>query len=226
MTGRPLGTAAAERLGRSAYLSGRSDAPERLSGDDGGVLPEVIAGDWLELRRRRLGDVPELLVAIDESIDQVSAFHRWAANGTPSRAELEAMIRERDADFEAGTGFEYVVREIETGRIAGEIGGGFDGDGLMEIGYWVRTDRTGRGYATEAARAVTTAVFDHLPAVESVEIRMDKGNPASRAVAVRLGFDHAGDKTYDGERLSGQTGEGHVYAMSRTRWRQGDSSRR
>jgi RimJ/RimL family protein N-acetyltransferase len=182
------------------------------------VLPDVVPAGEIVLRRRSLADVPELLEAIDASIAEVSAFHRWAAHGTPPRAELEETIRARVADFEAGTGFDYVLREASTGRVVGEIGGGLETERLMEIGYWVRSDSTGRGYATEAARAATTAVFEHLPHVESVEIRMDKGNPRSRAIAVRLGFEHTGDKIYDGERLSGQTGEGHIYAMARAEW--------
>jgi hypothetical protein len=33
-----------------------------------------------------------------------------------------------------------------------------------------------------------------------------------------LGFTHAGDEHFDGERLSGQTGEGDIYAMTRAEW--------
>jgi hypothetical protein len=38
-------------------------------------------------------------------------------------------------------------------------------------------------------------------------------------VAIRLGFTHVSDERFDGERLRGQTGEGHIYSMTRSRWK-------
>ena len=62
----------------------------------------------------------------------------------------------------------------------GELVGGFGlhrrrGPGILEIGYWVRSDRTGRGYATGAARALTQAAFDGFPDVDRLEIRWPGG---------------------------------------------------
>ena len=58
-----------------------------------------------------------------------------------------------------------------------------------EIGYWLRTDATGHGFATEAARAVL-AVAAGLPRFSQVEIRCDERNASSAAVPRRLGFEH------------------------------------
>ncbi len=52
---------------------------------------------------------------------------------------------------------------------------------------------------------------------------MDKGNVRSRAVATRLDFIRVGDEEFDGERLSGQTGAGYIYAMTRARWARASS---
>ena len=117
----------------------------------------------------------------------------------------------------AGTGFEYVVRESSSGQV-GEGGRDLRAGGAVEIGYWVRSDRTGRGYATTAARALTSLAFDVFPDIVTVEIRMDEGNVRSRAVAVRLGFTHVSDEKFAGDRLRGQTGEGHIYSMTRAQW--------
>ena len=57
----------------------------------------------------------------------------------------------------------------------------------MEIGYWVRTDRTRRGIATSAAGALTRAAFS-LPGVERVEIHCDQSNRPSAGVAAKLGY--------------------------------------
>jgi RimJ/RimL family protein N-acetyltransferase len=60
----------------------------------------------------------------------------------------------------------------------------------VEIGYWLRPDATGRGYATEAARALVDLAA-RLPHVSHVEIRCDPLNTASAAVPARLGFHRA-----------------------------------
>jgi ribosomal-protein-serine acetyltransferase len=183
-------------------------------------FPESIDAGVVALQRRRLSDVPELLVAIEASIAELGAFLSWAAGGVPTPEMLGASITTREADFEAGVGFEYVLREVATGEVVGEAGGEVrDGGASVDVGYWLRSDRTGRGYATSAAAALTTMVFDILPELARVEIRMDKGNTRSRGVPARLGFDLVGEESFGGERLPGQTGEGHVWAVSRGRWR-------
>lgn len=58
----------------------------------------------------------------------------------------------------------------------------------VEIGYWLRSDATGQGYATEAVQSLLMAV-ERLPGVRSVEIHCDARNRASAAVPHRLGFE-------------------------------------
>jgi RimJ/RimL family protein N-acetyltransferase len=196
----------------------------------GGVpapLPDAVVVGPITLRRRRRSDVADLSAAIERSITELSAFLRWAVDGVPPPAELERAVDERDAAFEAGTGFEYVLRDTATGEIVGEAGGDRRAPGAIELGCWVRSDRTGRGYATAALRVLTSCSFDAFRDVERVEIRMDAGNVRSQAVAGRLGFEHIGDESFADTPLAGQTGRGHVYAMTRAGWsRSGRASRR
>ena len=161
----------------------------------------------------------ELLTAIAVSIAELGAFLRWAADGVPSRLQFERAVAARDADFAAGTGFEYVLRERATGQVVGEAGGDLSSDrDAVEIGYWVRSDRTGRGYATAAASALTSLAFDTFAEIGRVEIRMDDGNRASQVIATRLGFTRIGGETFVDPPLGGQTGLGHIYAMTRDGW--------
>lgn len=57
----------------------------------------------------------------------------------------------------------------------------------LEIGYWLDAGATGKGLATEAARALL-AVARTVPAIGHVEIRCDARNEPSAAVPQRLGF--------------------------------------
>ena len=183
------------------------------------TLPEQLTAGPITLHRRGLRDVPELRSAIRTSVDELRAFLRWAADGVQTTQDLEAAVAARDRDFEAGIGFEYVMREIASDELVGEAGGDVRDQGaVVEVGYWVRTDRVGRGYAAAAAAALTSVAFDASPDVARVELRMDKGNMRSRRVAERLGFALVGDEVFDGERLTGQTGQGWIWAIDRAAW--------
>ena len=184
------------------------------------MLPDHSTAGDITLRRRRLSDLADLRAAIELSIDELSAFLSWAGDGVPSTADLEAAVIARDEAFVSGGGFGYVVRETATNELVGEVGGEIGADGISaEIGYWVRTDRAGRGYATAAAAALTSLVFEAFAPIERVEIRMDKGNVRSRAVPERLGFSLVGEEAFDTPPLVGQTGEGLIWQITRAQWR-------
>jgi RimJ/RimL family protein N-acetyltransferase len=57
----------------------------------------------------------------------------------------------------------------------------------LELGYWLRTDATGKGLATEAAAALTQAAFTELRPGR-IEIRCDPKNLHSARIPKRLGF--------------------------------------
>lgn len=67
-----------------------------------------------------------------------------------------------------------------------------------EIGWIIGTEWAGRGYATEAARAMLQFAFDTLDARYVIAV-MDPGNERSHLLARRLGFldiaDTGGERT-------------------------------
>ena len=86
-------------------------------------------------------------------------------------------------------GFGLWVVETHAGRFVGDCGltmQEVEGEWFVEAGWHVRSDLRGRGYATEAARAVRDAAraagIEHLIAI----IRPD--NIASQAVAASIGL--------------------------------------
>ncbi|MGZ8493068.1 MAG: GNAT family N-acetyltransferase [Gemmatirosa sp.] len=60
-----------------------------------------------------------------------------------------------------------------------------------EIGYWIGVDAWGRGYATEAARALIAYAFGAL-GLHRVQGRHFTRNPASGRVMQKLGMRHEG----------------------------------
>ena len=142
----------------------------------------------------------------------------WFVAGVPS------LERERDVftagvlDFDRDAEWAYSLIEVATDELVGGCAlHPRDGGTLLEIGYWVRSDRHGRGYATAAARCLTDAAFRYLALAERVEIRMDQANVASARVPAKLGY--VLDREETRERLArGHTGRGLIWSTTRRGW--------
>ena len=74
-----------------------------------------------------------------------------------------------------------------TTRMIGAIGLHPDAQGDIELGYWLAPDAWGRGYATEAGRAVVRAARESLRLKRLVSGHFID-NPASGKVLRKLGF--------------------------------------
>jgi ribosomal-protein-serine acetyltransferase len=178
------------------------------------MAPEEIAVGSLVLRRWRPADAPRLLAAIERSLPELRRFMPWAM--TEPTLETVGAFLERAWDPPATFTFGLFDE-------AGEVVGGFGlhgrrGPGVLEIGYWVRSDRAGRGYATAAAEALTDVGFAFFPGTFRVEIRCDPVNAASAAVARKLGYQLAGEIPAQVQ-AEAQTGVQQVWATARTTWR-------
>lgn len=88
------------------------------------------------------------------------------------------------------------------------LGGRPDGDGAVVIGYSVYPEMEGRGYATEAARAVAEWALA-ASGVTRVRATVPTGNEASMAVARKLGMSVVGSDVHPG------VGELAVFEMAR-----------
>jgi RimJ/RimL family protein N-acetyltransferase len=93
---------------------------------------------------------------------------------------------------EEGQGWTFAVTaKSEGGALIGACGYGRRHDDEPEIGYWIGEPYWGRGYATEAVRAV----IDHLFSVTDLDA-LDAGcrvtNLASRRVIEKCGFQWTG----------------------------------
>lgn len=102
-----------------------------------------------------------------------------------------------------GYGF-WAVRERASGRFAGEVGFAdmrrelkHDFDGAPEIGWALAPWAHGRGFATEAVRAVIAWGDANLQASRTV-CMIEPGNRASLRVAGKCGYGKYADATYKG----------------------------
>ncbi len=177
------------------------------------LLPDQLDGGDIELRRARppMGDA--IYDATVASFDQLHQWMTWA-NDVPRRATLEEFLSSAEILFDRDEDCNYALIEKSSGELVGSSGLHFKGDrDSREIGYWVRSDRTGRGYATSAARALAEAAFRYLP-IDRVIIRMDKANVASASVPPKVGFRLLGEEARPRE-TPGHTGTGLIWVRDR-----------
>lgn len=151
-------------------------------------LPERIESERLLLRLPAIEDAEALNRAIADSHDALKAWMDWAAE-PPSLEHTRAFCQESRAVWQAETALNLLLIEKTSGRIVGSSGYPRLNWSVpsFEIGYWCRTDRVGRGYASEATWALSRYAFQTLGACR-VELRMDDRNERSWRVAERLGF--------------------------------------
>ena len=178
------------------------------------LLPDRLDASEIELRRAR----PEMADAIYEAtIVSFKELHHWMiwAREIPTREALSEFLTAAQGLFDEDQEWNYVLVEKSTGEIVGSSGMHLHDDpGCPEIGYWVRTDRTGRGYATSAASAIADAAFKYLP-INQIKIRMDEANVASASVPPRIGFRLLAVEDRPLE-TPGHTGRGFIWVRDRT----------
>ena len=179
-------------------------------------MPDVLEASPLMLVRWSLEDLDEVLEAVRSSFAELQQWMHWAQT-MPTREQQREVLIKGNTAFDVGTDFGYLFRETATGLLVG--GGGVhrrEGPGAVEIGYWVRSDRHNRGYATRATEAMTDAAFTHLDDVDRVDIHTDCMNIASTRVPEKLGYRLLG--TEPREKLAlGHTGEGFMWQKRRER---------
>jgi RimJ/RimL family protein N-acetyltransferase len=133
-------------------------------------------------------DAGALKAAIDGSLAELQRWMQWAKSEPTELPAMEERLAGFRAEFLAGTDWAYGL--FLPGRA--EVLGGAAlhprvGPGGLELGYWLRNDCTGHGYATEASAALTRVGLERHGA-ERIEIRCDPDNRPSAAIPARLGF--------------------------------------
>lgn len=181
------------------------------------AFPDELRGQRLRLCRWSLDAIDEVMVAVQDSFEELHVWLAWAEE-LPTRESLVDLIKENLLHFDADDRWSYFLREIDGGQLVG--GASLDRRGVidgLEIGYWVRTDRTGRGYATEATALLTDAAFNAALDIADVRISMDSANDASAAVPPKVGFIF--DREYERDKMApGHSGSAIAWVMTRAQW--------
>ena len=152
------------------------------------TVPERIEGANIVLRRWTPADAPLLLAAIAASLPALKQWTPWVIPDPLEVSVVEERLHRFHAQFGTGESYIYGIFDATESEVLGQAGlYARIGPGALEVGYFLRSDATGRGSATEATRLLVDVAF-RVCGVERVEARCEPGNSASSSIPRRLGF--------------------------------------
>jgi RimJ/RimL family protein N-acetyltransferase len=139
----------------------------------------------IRLHPYTLADVRDVWLAVHESFNELHPWMPWC-HVNYSIEESRTWIDTQIKAFEAGTAFEFAIRDGDV--YAGGIGiNQIDaGNRRGNVGYWVRTSACRRGVATEAVRQVYRWALENTE-IYRFEILIAAGNLPSQRVAEKAG---------------------------------------
>jgi RimJ/RimL family protein N-acetyltransferase len=151
------------------------------------------------------------------------AVMRWLG-GVMTPDEARETLDERIMRWQRERGFTFwVVERRQDGEVLGFCGLKLaDGEGCsfageIEIGWRLREDAWGQGYAKEAAAASLDFAFDRLDAARVVAVTFAANRP-SWGLMKRLGMRRRADLDYDDPRFR-EHNPTIVYEIGRSEWR-------
>ena len=132
-----------------------------------------------------------LKAAIDDNIDHLRPWVPWADDEPSTLEAIQERVAKHAANFFGDSEWLYALHTREHGVLVGGAGlYARVGPGAVEIGYWVHRAWTRRGFALEAAGALTHEALARAD-IARVEMHIDQRNAASAVIPARLGYRHA-----------------------------------
>ncbi len=149
-------------------------------------LPARIDSERLVLRLWEVDIIEAMHAVVQRSLDHLRPFMGWVAEEPISLDQRRQMVEQwRDRWLAGGdAGYSVFLDDEAIGACGLHCR---QGVGVLEIGYWIAAEHNGRGYATELTQALVETALSRSD-VESVVLRTDRDNTASRRVAAKAGF--------------------------------------
>jgi len=146
-------------------------------------LPEQIETERLVLRAPRMDDASAIFAGWTQD-EEVTRYLTWRLHQRVQ--ETEEFIQCCISAWESLTRFPYVITLKESGEVIGMIDPRIEGS-KVGIGYGAARAHWGKGYLTEATRAIIDCAFQQ-PSIFRVYATTDVENVASRRVLEKVGM--------------------------------------
>lgn len=138
----------------------------------------------LQLRRMQEADVTRF--AAYRANAELARFQGWSPMSLEAAASFVEEMRLAPA-LVPESWIQLAIAELPEGLIVGDIGLCLHADGDLEVGFTIRPESQGRGFATEAMVALARAVADGAVAPRIVGV-VDARNAASIRVLEKIGM--------------------------------------
>lgn len=166
-------------------------------------FPSEFSTERLIIRIPKPGDGKFVFQAIEASIHELKPWLSFAQR-KQTEEEVEISIRKSYYEFLQREDLRFLVFLKDTGEFVASSGlHRIDWSvPKFEIGYWIDSRFSGKGYMTEAVEGITNFAFTELKA-NRIEIRCDSQNIKSRVIPEKLGFKLEGILECDGVSIDG-----------------------
>jgi RimJ/RimL family protein N-acetyltransferase len=180
--------------------------------------PERIETQYLVLRVWEVQDAPLLNAAVEFSLEHLRAWLPWAMSAPSPLEETRQRLTDYQERFFEGEEFVFGIFDPGETQVVGGCGlHPRIGPGGLEIGYWIRADEVGQGFATEAAKALTEAGFG-IPDIDRIQIHCDPENIPSRRVPEKLGYVLAETRIGDEVTPNGEVRDSLIFEITRDQY--------
>ncbi len=150
-------------------------------------IKHPIAGSKIQIRRFVSEDAAALFKAARESISALCAWMVWCHPGY-SLQDSRSFIFNCDRDWVRGESFSFAIVDSKDETFLGSVGLSRlnSAHRFANLGYWVRSNRTGEGIASAAVRLAALFAFHDLN-LQRLELVVPMGNKPSHCVAEKVG---------------------------------------
>ncbi len=162
-------------------------------------------------------------------VTNTPAVMRWLGGSLDEDGRAKQIARIENCNIANGFCFWVVERKADAGHLSGEMLGmcglkradapASSVTGTMEVGWRLREDAWGHGYAKEAAIAALDLAFNRFGADEVVALTVD-GNAPSWGLMKRLGMQRRIDLDYTDSRYGEDLNPTIVYSTTAEQWGQ------
>ncbi len=174
-------------------------------------FPDSFETERLLIRAPRKGDGQSIYEAVKESLPELQQWMEWAQQ-VESVEEYEIRTRQAAASYHLHQNMNLRLHRKADDELVGVCGVHLKAVEVpsYEIGYWIRTSYSGKGYITEAVNAITQLVFEHLHA-NRIEIHCDADNKRSASVAERCHYNLEARLRHHRRNRQGQLSDTLIY---------------
>lgn len=151
-----------------------------------------LSGRRVHLNALDPADGPDLWDAVERSRPDLSLWLPWVPFNT-SLDTSQRYVEFCAQEWDSAKSLRFAIRSNETGKFLGVVS--LDNCVHLhrncDLGYWLRTESTGQGLMTEAARVCLTFGFQTL-GLRRIRCAAARDNAASLRVIGKLGFQFEG----------------------------------